>query len=178
MSDGLLFCWCHPRQSCSDLQFLGKTGINKDSVAGGVFVLFVLFSSPVTRATRMGLLLHCALLLSFSTFTAGLDFQPGSKPFGQSVFVKRSNTEEKAAKIVKRSLPAWLASSPHHKIKRRSTEQGDSCKALQGFDTKLADNTHRVSYQPKVLLHFARLTIKRAESRRWCAGANQVHEQA
>ncbi|GLD45970.1 sortilin-like protein [Lates japonicus] len=94
----------------------------------------------------MGLLLRCALLLSFSTFTAGLDFQPGSKPFGQSVFVKRSNTEEKAAKIVKRSLPAWLASSPHHKIKRRSTEQGDSCKALQGFDTKLADNTHRYTF--------------------------------
>ncbi|TMS16696.1 Sortilin [Larimichthys crocea] len=90
----------------------------------------------------MGLLLPSILLLSVFTLTAGLDFQQGSKP-GQSVFVKHSYIEEKAAKIVKRSLPSWLAaSSAQHRIKRRSTEQGDSCKTLQGYDTKLADNTH------------------------------------
>lgn len=95
----------------------------------------------------MGLLLPSILLLSVFTLTAGLDFQQGSKP-GQSVFVKHSYIEEKAAKIVKRSLPSWLAaSSAQHRIKRRSTEQGDSCKTLQGYDTKLADNTHSVSYQ-------------------------------
>ncbi|XP_070823594.1 sortilin 1b [Chaetodon trifascialis] len=94
----------------------------------------------------MGLLLHCILLLSVSTFTAGVDFQQGSQPFGQSVFVRRSLTEEKAAKIAKRSLPAWLSGSPNHKIKRRSTQQGDSCEALQGYGTKLADNTHRYTF--------------------------------
>ncbi|XP_033484795.1 sortilin 1b [Epinephelus lanceolatus] len=94
----------------------------------------------------MGLWLRCILLLSVSTFTAGVDFQLGSKPFGQSLFSKRSNIEAKAASIVKRSLPAWLAPSPNHKIKRRSTEQADSCKALQGSDTKLAGNTHRYTF--------------------------------
>ncbi|TDH10634.1 hypothetical protein EPR50_G00077460 [Perca flavescens] len=90
----------------------------------------------------MGLLLHCVLLLSVSTFTAGLDVQQGSKPFGQSLFLKNSNIGKRAANIVKRSLPAWLAASPGHKIKRSITKQGDSCEALQGSDTKLADNTH------------------------------------
>uniref|UniRef100_A0AAX7U896 VPS10 domain-containing protein n=1 Tax=Astatotilapia calliptera TaxID=8154 RepID=A0AAX7U896_ASTCA len=90
----------------------------------------------------MGLLLRGILLLSACTFTAGVDFQLGSKPLGQSGFVRRSNTEGKAAKIVKRSLPAWLAPSPNHKIKRRSTEEDDSCKALQGYVTKLDANTH------------------------------------
>lgn len=94
----------------------------------------------------MGLWLRCILLLSVSTFTAGLDFQQGSKSFGQSLFSKRSNIEAKAASIVKRSLPAWLAPSPNHKIKRRSTEQADSCKALQGSDTKLAGNTHSYTF--------------------------------
>uniref|UniRef100_A0A3Q0R2E5 Sortilin 1b n=1 Tax=Amphilophus citrinellus TaxID=61819 RepID=A0A3Q0R2E5_AMPCI len=96
----------------------------------------------VTLVTRMGLLLRGILLLSACTLTAGVDFQLGSNPFGQSVFVKRSNIEEKAAKIVKRSLPAWLAPSANLKLKRRSTEEDDSCKALQGYTTKLAANTH------------------------------------
>lgn len=93
----------------------------------------------------MGLLLLGVLLLSVCTLTAAVDFQLGSKPSGQAVFVKQSNAEETGAKIIKRSLPAWLTASSNHKIKRRSTEQGDSCKAIQGFDTKLTDNTHHVS---------------------------------
>lgn len=103
----------------------------------------------MTLLTRMGLFRHCVLLLFVSTYTVAFDFHRESKRSGQSVFVKRLNIEEKAAKIVKRSLPAWLAASPNHKIKRRSTEQGDSCKAVEGHDTKLADNTHSVSYQLK-----------------------------
>ncbi|XP_059189096.1 sortilin 1b [Centropristis striata] len=94
----------------------------------------------------MGLLLRCILLLFFLTFTAGLDVQQEYIPDGQSVFVKHLNIEEKARSIVKRSLPAWLAASPNHKIKRRSAEQGDSCKALKGYDTKLADNTHSYTF--------------------------------
>lgn len=96
----------------------------------------------------MGLLLRGILLVSLCTsLAAGVDFQQGSGGFGLSVFERRSNTGEKAAKIVKRSLPGWLAASPHHKIRRRSTDQGDPCKALHEYGTKLADNTHRVSYQ-------------------------------
>ncbi|XP_032377305.1 sortilin 1b [Etheostoma spectabile] len=94
----------------------------------------------------MGLLLHCVLLLFVSTFTASLDVQQGSEPFGQSFFLKQSNIGKRAANTVKRSLPAWLAASPGHNIKRRSAEQGDSCKALQGSDTKLAGNTHSYTF--------------------------------
>uniref|UniRef100_A0A671TIS8 Sortilin 1b n=1 Tax=Sparus aurata TaxID=8175 RepID=A0A671TIS8_SPAAU len=94
----------------------------------------------------MGLLLPCILLLCVSTFSAGLDFQLGSKASGQSVFVRQSYVKEKAAKIAKRSLPAWLSPSASHRIQRRSVPEGDSCKALQGYDTKLADNTHRYTF--------------------------------
>uniref|UniRef100_A0A3P8U071 Sortilin n=1 Tax=Amphiprion percula TaxID=161767 RepID=A0A3P8U071_AMPPE len=95
----------------------------------------------------MGLLLRGILLLAACTFTTGSDFLPGSKPSGQSVFVRRSGgSEGRAASIVKRSLPAWLAPSANHRIKRRSAEQGDSCQSLQGSDTKLADNTHRYTF--------------------------------
>ncbi|XP_042347441.1 sortilin 1b [Plectropomus leopardus] len=94
----------------------------------------------------MGLWLRCILLLWLFTFTAGLDFQQRSKPLGQSLFSKQSNIEAKAANIVKRSLPAWLSASLNHKRRRRSTEQGDSCKAVQGSDTKLTGNTHRYSF--------------------------------
>lgn len=137
----LLFCWCHPWQSCSDLQFL-----DKKTKTCFCFFKPLSFVLSVAIGTKMGLLLRGILLLSACTFTAGVDFQLGFKPFGQSGFVRRSNTEGKAAKIVKRSLPAWLAPSPNHKIKRRSTEEDDSCKALQGYVTKLDANTHDVSY--------------------------------
>lgn len=95
----------------------------------------------------MGLFLPCVLLLSVSTLAVGFDLNHGPKPVGQSAFVKRFNLEEKAANIIKRSLPAWLAPSRNHQMKRRSADQGDSCKAVEGQVTKLADNTHRVSYQ-------------------------------
>ncbi|KAJ4934113.1 hypothetical protein JOQ06_006918 [Pogonophryne albipinna] len=94
----------------------------------------------------MGLLLRRALLLSVFTFTAGLDSRLESNPFGQSLFARHSNIKAQAANIVKRALPAWLAASPIHKIKRRSTEQGDSCKAIKGADTKLAENTHSFTF--------------------------------
>lgn len=96
----------------------------------------------------MGLSPHCVLLLFASTLTVGLDFRHEPKPLGQSVFVRRSNTDSKAAGIVKRSLPAWLAASADHKITRRSGGQGDSCKAVEGHNKELAGNTHSVSYQP------------------------------
>ncbi|XP_029911706.1 sortilin 1b [Myripristis murdjan] len=91
----------------------------------------------------MGLLLHC-LLLFLVTFTVGLDFHQRARPHGQSVFVRNSKIE-KADRIVKRSLPGWPA-APKHNINRRSAEQSDTCKALQGYDTKLAQNTHRYAF--------------------------------
>ncbi|XP_034000800.1 sortilin 1b [Trematomus bernacchii] len=94
----------------------------------------------------MGLLLRGALLLSVFTFAAGLDSRLESNPFGQSLFARHSNIKAQAANIVKRALPAWLAASPIHKIQRRSTEQGDSCKAIKGADTKLAENTHSYTF--------------------------------
>lgn len=130
---------------------MGKTWINKDSFLWGAlfFSFFVLLSVPVTRATRMRLLLRCILLLSVSTFTAGLDFQQGPSTPGQSLFSRHSYVAEKAAKIAKRSLPAWLSAPANHRIQRRSTEQGGSCRALDGSDTKLEGNTHQVSYRQR-----------------------------
>ncbi|XP_056278378.1 sortilin 1b [Pseudoliparis swirei] len=93
----------------------------------------------------MGLLLHSLLLLSLSTFTAGVDFQLESKPFAQS-FLRHLNIEERAVSIIRRALPAWLSASPNHKRTRRNAELGENCKALQGYDTKLADNTHRYNF--------------------------------
>lgn len=95
----------------------------------------------------MRFLLPCVLLplllLLLSTFAAALDFQPRSRSLGQLVFSRRSYIGEVAAKV-KRSLPAWLSSARRHRIQRRSAEAGASCGALQGFETKLTENTHRV----------------------------------
>lgn len=84
------------------------------------------------------------LLLLLSTFAAALDFQPGSGSLGQLVFSRRSRISEEVAAKVKRSLPAWLSSESRHRIQRRSAEAGASCRALQGFESKLMQNTHRV----------------------------------
>ncbi|XP_035015693.1 sortilin 1b [Hippoglossus stenolepis] len=95
----------------------------------------------------MGLLpLRCVLLLSASLLAAGSDFLPGSEASVRPLFARRLIAEEGAARVAKRSLPAWLAAPPLHKIRRRSTEPGDSCKALQGYDAKLAANTHRYTF--------------------------------
>lgn len=107
---------------------------------------FAAFLSTTTT-TRMRFLLPCVLLLS--TFAAGLDFQRGSQTHRQPVFSKRSHIGKTAAKIAKRSLPSWLSPSASHRIKRRSVETGAVCKAHQGFETKLGENTHRVSYRAR-----------------------------
>ncbi|XP_029013381.1 sortilin 1b [Betta splendens] len=91
----------------------------------------------------MGLYPHCVLLLFASTLTVGFDFHHEPRPWGQSVFAKRSNAGQKAAGVVKRSLPAWLAAAAaaDHKITRRSSGQGD-CRAVEGHGKELAGNTH------------------------------------
>uniref|UniRef100_A0A1A8M547 Sortilin n=1 Tax=Nothobranchius pienaari TaxID=704102 RepID=A0A1A8M547_9TELE len=92
----------------------------------------------------MGPLLYGLLLVSVCTFSTGLDFQRELKPLGLSVFERRT---ERAAKIVKRSLPSsWLAASPNHKIQRRSSDSGESCQQHQGYKPKLDDNTHSFKF--------------------------------
>lgn len=144
----------------------------------GSFNLFALFSFYFAfkiPSLRMRLLLQCVLLLSLFTFkAAGLDFKLESRASGQLSFVKQTDS---GARLVKRSLQAWLpAASRLHKIRRRSAggEQVDTCQALKGYEPKLAANTHRVSYPLplSVLLHFTRLTIKRA-GRTSCTGVRE-----
>nr|XP_040049590.1 sortilin 1b [Gasterosteus aculeatus aculeatus] len=90
----------------------------------------------------MGPSLRALLLLSFSALAAATDFQPGAKASGRS-FLKRAHAEQKAASIIRRSLPAWLSPPRSHATRRRrSVELGENCKALQGYDAKLAGNTH------------------------------------
>ncbi|MEQ2237037.1 hypothetical protein ILYODFUR_018969 [Ilyodon furcidens] len=92
-----------------------------------------------------GLLLFAVCALH----VGGLDFQPGSQALTQSVSMTRSGVKERAAQIVKRSLPSWLTASHNHRIRRRSAEQSDSCKQHQGFQSKLTENTHTVSYHQR-----------------------------
>lgn len=148
--------------AAGDLQFLRQSGINNQWLWLLLGFKFCFFSSS-NRAPKMKLFLPYILLFAFPTWSAGVDFQHVSQPAALSVFMKHPYSAEKAASIVKRSLPAWLSPAEPHRITRRSTEQGESCTALLGADTKLADNTHRVSYRPRSCYYSAssRLTIRR-----------------
>lgn len=89
----------------------------------------------------------CFVALSLCTFTAGSDFLQDPRPPGLSRFERSSNIAGKVAEVVKRSLPDWLApTSPKHRIQRRSIDQNDSCKALQGYKEKLDSNTHSYTF--------------------------------
>ena len=90
----------------------------------------------------MGILVHCVLLLLFNV-SFGLDVSRRTANNGQTVF-RKSPGLDKGSYIEKRSVPAWLAPAKHMRS-RRSTDQGSTCKALQGYDTKLSENTHSVS---------------------------------
>lgn len=113
----------------------------------------------------MKLLLPWILLVSVPTLSAGVDFQQVSQRAARSVFTKHPYSAEKAARIVKRSLPAWLSPAETRRITRRSAELGESCSALQGADTKLAGNTHRVSYRPRSCYCSATISGHGRESR-------------
>ena len=92
----------------------------------------------------MGLSGYCVLFLFF-TFAVALDVRQERRNLRQPVFWRNSDTD-KGLRISKRSLPGWLAPTIQHTINRRSADQGDTCEALQGYETKLAANTHSVSY--------------------------------
>ncbi|XP_067095330.1 sortilin 1b [Osmerus mordax] len=91
----------------------------------------------------MGILVHCVLLLLFNV-SFGLDISRRTAYNGQTVFTK-SPSLDKGSYIEKRSVPAWLAPAKHMRS-RRSTDQGSTCKALQGYDTKLSENTHSYTF--------------------------------
>ncbi|KAJ3586983.1 hypothetical protein NHX12_013374 [Muraenolepis orangiensis] len=84
----------------------------------------------------MGLSVYCVLFL-FVTFAVALDdYREQSRDAEQSVFVRKSGFRR-----VLRSLPERPAQQL--KINRRDLgDLGDTCKALQGHDTELDDNTH------------------------------------
>lgn len=99
---------------------------------------------------RMGLVLWCFVALCLCTCTVGSDFLQDPRPARRLSFERSSNIAGKAVEVVKRSIPEWLApASPEHTIQRRSTDQSDSCGALQGYGAKLDANT--LSYTLKDL---------------------------
>lgn len=137
------------------------------------FFLFSFLLLSANQGPRMKLLLPCILLVSASTLSAAVDFQQLSQPAARSVFTKPPHNAEKAERIVRRSLSTWLSPAETHRITRRSTEQGESCKALLGADTKLAGNTHQVSYRPRSCYYsaFSRLATSRGRREGRCIEA-------
>uniref|UniRef100_A0A8C7LZZ5 Sortilin 1b n=1 Tax=Oncorhynchus kisutch TaxID=8019 RepID=A0A8C7LZZ5_ONCKI len=91
----------------------------------------------------MGILTHCVLLFLFQHLTSAYDFKEGLDN-GQYAFVKDPslNIEKRSADV---ELFQFDSESSEHIRSRRSADQGD-CKSLQGFDTKLTNNTHTYSF--------------------------------
>jgi hypothetical protein len=89
----------------------------------------------------MGVLAHCVILFIFQHLTSSYDFKEGLYNSGQYEFVK-----DPSLNIEKRSpdLDPFDSESSDHIRSRRSADQGD-CNRLQGFDTKLTNNTQTVS---------------------------------
>ncbi|XP_052340658.1 sortilin-like [Oncorhynchus keta] len=91
----------------------------------------------------MGILTHCVLLFLFQHLTSAYAFKEGLDN-GQYAFVKDPslNIEKRSADV---ELFQFDSESPEHIRNRRSADQED-CKSLQGFDTKLTNNTHTYSF--------------------------------
>lgn len=94
------------------------------------------------RTVNMGILTRCVLLFLFQHLTSAYDFKE-ELDNGQYAFVKDPslNIEKRSADV---ELFQFDSESSEHIRSRRSADQGD-CKSLQGFDTKLTNNTHTVS---------------------------------
>ncbi|CAB1335885.1 unnamed protein product, partial [Coregonus sp. 'balchen'] len=92
----------------------------------------------------MGVLAHCVVIFIFQHLTSAYDFKEGLYNNGQYEFVK-----DPSLNIEKRSpdldLEQFDSESSDHIRTRRSADQGD-CKSLQGFDTKLTNNTQTYSF--------------------------------
>ncbi|KAJ8017219.1 hypothetical protein DPEC_G00015530 [Dallia pectoralis] len=85
----------------------------------------------------MGVLAQCVLLFLFQHFSTGFDFYEGGFNNGQYTFLKA----DPSLNIEKRSSDPDVQADSAHIRSRRSTDQ-DDCMSLQGFDTKLDNNTH------------------------------------
>jgi hypothetical protein len=94
------------------------------------------------RTVSIGILTHCVLLFLLQHLTSAYAFKEGLDN-GQYAFVKDPslNIEKRSADV---ELFQFDSESPEHSRSRRSADQED-CKSLQGFDTKLTNNTHTVS---------------------------------
>ncbi|XP_019716252.1 sortilin 1b isoform X1 [Hippocampus comes] len=82
----------------------------------------------------MGLSLRCFLLLSLLTLTAGADFLDLNKASGRTFFRDSNRAKGSAA-------AGW-----DHSVRKRSAQPDASCDALQGFEAKLENNTHRHTF--------------------------------
>lgn len=83
--------------------------------------------------------LRCCLLVFLLPVVFCVDFREGSRQSSRSLSFFAKSSQLGQHHIARRSLG--------HKVNKRSTDQGgDTCNALQGYQSKLADNTHSVSH--------------------------------
>ncbi|XP_036388856.1 sortilin-like [Megalops cyprinoides] len=88
---------------------------------------------------------NCIAILLVS-LVLGLDFKERDSLTGNahSTFVKRNTKLGNFHSVKRRSAAEWPFSTRHHKVSRRSADRGeDTCDALQGYDDRLINNTHR-----------------------------------
>ncbi|XP_012679722.1 sortilin 1b isoform X1 [Clupea harengus] len=83
--------------------------------------------------------LRCCLLVFLLPVVFCVDFREGSRQSSRSLSFFAKSSQLGQHHIARRSLG--------HKVNKRSTDQGgDTCNALQGYQSKLADNTHSYSF--------------------------------
>ncbi|XP_064156045.1 sortilin-like [Anguilla rostrata] len=95
----------------------------------------------------MGGMRHCVLLVLLHLAPAlGFQERASVADNAHSTFVK--NLKMGTVHSVSRRLAeVWPFSSSTHKVTKRSADQGgDSCKALQGYDDRLINNTHMFTF--------------------------------
>ncbi|KAJ8370221.1 hypothetical protein SKAU_G00102490 [Synaphobranchus kaupii] len=90
---------------------------------------------------------HCVLLVLLH-LALGLAYQERVSIVGNahSTFVKNAKIGN-VHSVKRRSADEWPFFSRKHKVTKRSTDLGgDTCKALQGYDDRLINNTHMFTF--------------------------------
>lgn len=98
-----------------------------------------LIRHPTVNLDKVAIMgrLWCCLLVFVLPVVFSVDFQEVSKESRSlSFFAKPSQLGQH--RIARRSI--W------HRLRRDTDTREDTCNALQGYETKLADNTHSVSH--------------------------------